>query len=102
MIIDPCGSVGARPYKASGAINITVEDNVDYNLTSVTSLTMAAANVECHGFVTFGASAPTINVTGFEKSSGDDITGAAASQIWEFSIDTHGSKAYIVWKNWSA
>lgn len=102
MIFDPCGKVGAKPNKASGAINITIEDNVDYTFTSVTSLTMAAANVECHGFVTFGSSAPTINVSGFAGSSGDDITAAAASEVWEFSVDTHASKAYIIWKNWSA
>lgn len=102
MIFDPYGKAGTKPNKQSGAINITVEDNVDYSFTSVTSLTMAAANVECHGFVTFGASAPTIAVSGFDGSSGDDITAAAAAEVWEFSVYAHSSKSYIIWKNWSA
>lgn len=86
----------------SGAVNFTCADNREYAYTDVTSLTMVGAAVECHGFIAFGSSAPTINVSGFTASGGDDITGAAASEVWEFSVMPHSSGAYIIWKNWSA
>ena len=82
----------------SGSVSMTVEDNREYEYTGVTNLVMVGANVGCHGFVTFGSAVPNISVTGFEKSGGDDVASAKASEIWEFSCDN----GYIIWKNWSA
>lgn len=86
----------------SGAVTLTVSDNTIYSMTGVTSLALTGAAVECHGFVTFGSSAPSVTVSGFTASGGDDITGAAAGQVWEFSVFPHNSGSYIIWKNWSA
>lgn len=82
----------------TGAVNVTIADNTDYSFTSVSSLTLAGNTNEAHGFVTFGSSKPSISVTGFNKSGGDDVASAGASQIWEFSC----GNGYIIWKNWSA
>lgn len=82
----------------TGAINVTIANNTDYSFTSVSSLALAGNTNEAHGFVTFGSSSPSVSVTGFAKSGGDDIAGAKASEIWEFSCDN----GYIIWKNWSA
>ena len=86
----------------SGAVTLTVSDNTIYSMTGVTSLALTGAAVECHGFVTFGSSKPSVTVSGFTASGGDDITGAAAGQVWEFSVFPHNSGSYIIWKNWSA
>ena len=86
----------------SGAVTLTVQDNTIYSMTGVTSLALTGAVVECHGFVTFGSSAPSVTVSGFTASGGDDITGAAAGQVWEFSVFPHNGGSYIVFKNWSA
>ena len=80
----------------SGAVSITVEDNREYEYTGVTSLTMVGANVECFGTVVFADGTPTIDVSGFESSAGDDVTSAAAGETWEFSC----YKNRILWKNW--
>ena len=82
----------------SGNISMTVEDNREYEYTGVTSLNIVGAKVSCHGFVTFGSSAPSISVTGFTKSAGDDIASAKANEVWEFSCDN----GFVIWKNWSA
>ena len=82
----------------SGSVSVTVEENREYSFSGVSSLIMVGALVKCHGFVTFGSSAPSVSVTGFAKSGGDDVAGAKASEIWEFSCDN----GYIIWKNWSA
>ena len=80
----------------SGAISITVEENKEYEYTGVTSLNMAGANVSCHGTIVFGSSTPSISVTGFSASSGDDIQNAKAGETWEFSC----FKNRFIWKNW--
>ena len=85
----------------SGTITVTVADYTEYAYTAVTSLTMTGVAVNCHGFITFASSAPTISVNGFTASAGDDITEAAAGQVWEFSVFPHNSGSYIIWKNWS-
>lgn len=82
----------------SGAITVTIEENKDYAYTSVTSLAMTAAAVNCRGFIGFGNSKPTINVTGFTASNGDDITSAAAGEVWEFSVLAFNGGAYIIWQ----
>ena len=97
--------VGAAAVPSStsgtGSVTVTVSDNCEYSYTAVTSLAMTGAAVNCHGFVTFAGSTPTISVSNFTKSGGDDITTAAASEVWEFSVCAHNSGSYIVWKNWS-
>lgn len=82
----------------SGSVSVTVEENREYSFSGVSSLIMVGALVKAHGFVTFGSSAPSVSVTGFAKSGGDDVAEAQASQVWEFSCDN----GYIIWKNWSA
>ena len=97
-----CAESGLVPnpvkISGSGAVSITVEENREYGYTGVTSLIMVGANVKCHGFITFGASQPSVSVTGFSKSGGDDVASAKAFEVWEFSCDGR----YIIWKNWSA
>ncbi len=83
---------------SSGAVSITVQENREYKYTGVTQLIIVGDSVNCHGFVTFGTGAPSVSVTGFAKSGGDDIASAKASEVWEFSCDS----GYIIWKNWSA
>lgn len=83
---------------ASGSVSVTVENNTEYVFTEVSSLSLGGNALEAHGFVTFGAAAPAISVTGFIKSGGDDVAQAKASEIWEFSC----YNGYILWKNWSA
>ena len=94
--------VDGESVTGTGAITVTIENNKDYAYTDVTSLAMTAAAVKCHGFIGFGSSTPTINVSGFAASNGDDITAAAAGEVWEFSVFPHSGGAYIIWKNWSA
>lgn len=82
----------------SGSITVTIANNTVYEYTGVTTLNMTGNTNEACGFVTFGSSAPSVTVSGFTGSSGDDITSAAAGQVWEFNC----FKGRIIWKNWSA
>lgn len=84
----------------TGSITVTVANDKEYDYTAVTSLTMTGTAVDAHGFITFGSN-PTISVSGFDASSGDDITGAGSGEVWEFSCMEHNSKSYIVWKKWA-
>lgn len=88
-------------YVAQGNVSITVKDNYDYSLTNVTSLTMAGSAVRCHGFISFSAALPIITISGFTASNGDDITVAAANEVWEFSVYPFNNNSYIIWKKWS-
>lgn len=93
------GMLKEAPEKVSQSVSdlsFTVADNTEYQYTSVNSLTMTGVYVECHGFITFGETTPTITVNGFVGSGGDEITSAAASETWEFSC--HANR--IIWKNW--
>ncbi|MBQ8594946.1 MAG: hypothetical protein IJ406_03205 [Oscillospiraceae bacterium] len=80
----------------SGAISFTAEENREYEYTGVTSLTMVGANVSCHGTIVFGSSTPSVSISGFSASGGDDIFEAKANETWEFSC--FGNR--ILWKNW--
>lgn len=80
----------------TGSVTFTVEDGKEYTCTSVTSLHMTGANVDCIGTVTFGSSTPTVSVSGFVDMDGDDITSAAASETWEFNV----LNGRCLWKNW--
>ena len=81
----------------SGSVTVTIANNTEYTFTNVTSLNIAGNIYNAHGFVTFGSSAPSVSVTSFLASGGDDIAKAKANEIWEFSCDN----GYILWKNWS-
>ncbi|MBR5309574.1 MAG: hypothetical protein IKU42_00435 [Oscillospiraceae bacterium] len=83
---------------ASSSANITLLDNKEYNFTNITSLNLSGGEIDAHGFVAFGSTAPSITVSGFNGAGGDDITSAKANETWEFSV----CKGYIIWKNWSA
>ncbi len=83
----------------TGAVIVTLADNREYTYTGVTAFALTGAAVSCHGFITFAGSTPSISpLTGFSGISGDDITEAAASEVWEFSCE----RGYVVFKNWSA
>lgn len=82
----------------TGAVTTALADETEYKMTAVTALNLTVSTVSCHGFVTFAASAPTVSITGFAKTAGDDITAAKASEVWEFDC----LNGYIIWKNWSA
>ncbi|MGM9532338.1 hypothetical protein [Intestinibacter sp.] len=81
----------------AGDVSITIADNTEYTLTSVTSLNIQGNAKSSHGIIYFGSSISSINVTGFLANSGDDITTASAGETWEF--DTYEGLA--IWKNWS-
>lgn len=86
----------------------TVEDNREYLFGGITELNMVGAAVDCHGFIVFaGDITPTINISGFYASAGDDITSIGTTpstgSVWEFSVShpLNSSMGLIIWKNWS-
>lgn len=89
--------VVAKPSTVTktGAITVTLADNTEYTFTNVTSLTITASKVDCHGFVTFANSTPTISISGHTLSMGD-IASAAAGEVWEFDC----KDGYILWVKW--
>lgn len=101
--------VGIKPsvITETGEITATLADNTEYFFGGVTSLNIVGAGVDCHGFVVFPAeTTPTINISEFEQSAGDDITAigtTAAVEVWEFSVShpANSSMGFIIWKNWS-
>ena len=66
--------------------------------TNVSVLEMTGAKVNCHGLITFGNSAPRINVSGFIGTRGDDIAEALAGETWEFDV----YDGRIIWAKWEA
>lgn len=87
----------APPSKitGTGAVTVTLADNTEYSYSAVTALSVTAGSGESHGFIRFGASTPTVSLTGFDGISGN-LASAAASSIWEFSaID-----GYLIAKQW--
>lgn len=82
----------------SGAVSLTVKNGMHYVMTGVTSLSLTGDDVDCYGTITFASSVPTISVSGFTASDGDDIAEASASEVWEFNC----MDGRILWKNWSA
>ena len=83
----------------SGAVTVTAQNNKEYRFTAVTSLAFTVAETtDCHGFVTFAASGtPTVTISGYTQTGGDDPTKAVASEVWEFDV----VNGYILWKDWS-
>lgn len=91
-----------QTISGTGVINVTLADCTMYNYSNVTSLTMVGKACQCYGTVTFSSSTPTIEVSGFDVSLGDDITEALANETWEFSVSYNpNNKSCIIWKNWS-
>ena len=91
----------AKPEKktATGAVTVTAENNKEYKFTAVTSLSLTVAETtDCHGFITFAAGTPTVTVSGYTRTGGDDPTKAAGGETWEFDC----LAGYILWKNWGA
>ena len=89
----------AKPEEsaATGAVTVTAENNKEYSFTAVTSLSFTVAETtDCHGFVTFAAGTPTVTVSGYTRTGGDDPTKAAGGETWEFDC----LDGYILWKNW--
>ena len=83
----------------TGAVTITLADNTEYKLTAVTAFTMTVPTTgHAHGFVTFAAGTPTVTISGYTKTGGDDPTMAAGGETWEFDC----LAGYILWKNWGA
>lgn len=78
----------------SGSINAALQDNCEYSYSGVTSLSLTGTSGEAHGFVVFGSSVGSINVSG--TKAGDDISKAKANETWEFSC----FKNRFIWKNW--
>ena len=91
------GNDGGEKSMDAEEVNITLQSNTDYSLKNVTSLMIIGAAVKCHGFISFGSSTPTISISNIDHSSGDDITGAAANEIWEFDCYPFDGKSYIIW-----
>lgn len=84
----------------SGVISKTLENNKKYDFTGVTSLTLVGAAVEAHGILDFANATPTISVSGFDYADGDEISDAAANEIWEFNVAAHGGKSFVCWHKW--
>lgn len=82
------------------APTITIADNTEYRLVDIDGLDMFGNTNKAHGFIYFASWFENggLTISGFTASSGDDITQASRSEVWEFSCDN----GYIVWKNWSA
>lgn len=94
-----CGvfkNLGETYKAASGAISLTIEDGARYELTNVSTLALTGADVDASGFITFGPSTPTVTLSGFAATAGNDITRASAGSVWEFDCK-HG---YCIFKEW--
>lgn len=94
---------------ATGTVSVTLNPDTEYTFTKVTSLTLSPSDTlkaltntgqGAHGFVGFASSTPTITVSGFDYSDGDNIASATASGIWEFDVKAFNGGTYILWKKW--
>lgn len=83
-------------------VDVTLADSTVYNYNDVTSLTIVGTTCRCYGTITFSSSTPTINVSGFDYTIGDDIAKATTGETWEFSVSYNSNnKSCIIWKSWS-
>lgn len=83
----------------TGTVDTIMETNTEYTIKDFTALTLVCDNAktaENHGYIRFSAIAPKPTLTGFAGIDGDDITQAAANEVWEFSC----FKGYLLFKNW--
>lgn len=83
----------------TGTVDTIMETNTEYTIKDFTALTLvcdSAKTAENHGYIRFPAIASKATLTGFAGIDGDDITQAAANEVWEFSC----FKGYLLFKNW--
>lgn len=75
-------------YTKSGSINEVLNDGYEYTFNTVTSLVLKGGNGRAHGWIYFGSSTPSIDVT-FDSVLGDDINSAIAGERWEFDVENN-------------
>lgn len=83
----------------TGVVDTILAHNTEYTIKDFTSLTLvcdSAKTAENHGYIKFPNVPIVPTLTGFSGIEGDDITQAAANEMWEFSC----FKGYMLFKNW--
>ena len=83
----------------TGVVDTILAHNTEYTIKDFTALTLicdSAKTAENHGYIKFPNVAIVPTLTGFSGIDGDDITKAAANEVWEFSC----FKGYMLFKNW--
>lgn len=83
----------------TGVVDTILAHNTEYTIKDFTALTLVCDNAktaENHGYIKFPNVPIVPNLTGFSGIEGDDITQAAANEMWEFSC----FKGYMLFKNW--
>ena len=83
----------------TGVVDTILAHNTEYTIKDFTALTLvcdSAKTAENHGYIKFPNAPIVPTLTGFSGIEGDDITQAAANEMWEFSC----FKGYMLFKNW--
>ena len=83
----------------TGVVDTILAHNTEYTIKEFTTLTLvcdSAKTAENHGYIRFPNVPIVPTLTGFSGIDGDDITKAAANEVWEFSC----FKGYMLFKNW--
>ena len=83
----------------TGVVDTILAHNTEYTIKEFTALTLvcdSAKTAENHGYIKFPNVPIVPTLTGFSGIDGDDITKAAANEVWEFSC----FKGYMLFKNW--
>lgn len=83
----------------TGVVDTILAHNTEYTIKEFTALTLVCDSVktaENHGYIRFPNVPVVPTLTGFSGIDGDDITKAAANEVWEFSC----FKGYMLFKNW--
>lgn len=83
----------------TGVVDTILAHNTEYTIKDFTALTLvcdSAKTAENHGYIRFPNVPVVPTLTGFSGIDGDDITNAAANEVWEFSC----FKGYMLFKNW--
>lgn len=83
----------------TGVVDTILAHNTEYTIKDFTALTLVCDNAktaENHGYIKFPNVPVVPTLTGFSGIDGDDITQAAANEVWEFSC----FKGYMLFKNW--
>lgn len=96
ILPEDIGAVAApAQITQSGAINVTLAENREYEFSNVTSLVLNVSTVKAKGFIKFAGSFSTPKVTA-AATTGDDITKAKANERWEFNTQN----GYVIFCNW--
>lgn len=83
----------------TGVVDTILAHSTEYTIKEFTALTLvcdSAKTAENHGYIRFPNVPIVPTLTGFSGIDGDDITKAAANEVWEFSC----FKGYMLFKNW--